>query len=77
MDDAPDIVDARGLLCPLPVLRLRKRLMAAPVGARLVLLADDPAAAVDVPYFCAEGGHRLVGQETDGTLRRFTVERGV
>lgn len=52
-------VDARGLLCPLPVLRLRKVLLAQPPGAVVALIATDAMAAVDVPHFCAEGGHDL------------------
>ncbi len=46
-------IDAAGLLCPLPVLRLRKRLAALPQGAVVRLLATDPAAWVDVPHFSA------------------------
>jgi tRNA 2-thiouridine synthesizing protein A len=76
MTDAPPAIDAIGLLCPLPVLRLRKRLLASAPGTVVTLLADDPAAAVDVPHFCAEGGHRLVSEDRDGAVRRFVVERG-
>ena len=57
----PDIeVDARGLLCPLPVLRLRKHLLAATNGQIVRLLATDAAAVIDVPHFCAQGGHELI-----------------
>lgn len=60
----PEIeVDARGLLCPLPVLRLRRRLLAAEAGQVVRLLATDPAAAIDVPHFCAATGHALLGAE--------------
>ena len=74
-DPAP--IDARGLLCPLPVLRLRKVLLAQPAGARVRLLATDAMAAVDVPHFCDTAGHRLVGQHDMGDgVTEFTVERG-
>ena len=64
-DAAPPIeIDARGLLCPLPVLRLRKRLADLPSGAEAVLLATDPAAILDVPHFCNQGGHAYLGAET-------------
>ena len=53
-------LDARGLLCPLPVLKARKRLGALPPGALLRVLADDPAALIDFPHFCAEQGHELL-----------------
>lgn len=55
-----ETLDAIGLLCPLPVLKLRKRLKPLAVGARMRLLADDPAAVIDVPHFCAEAGHDLL-----------------
>lgn len=46
------LVDARGLRCPLPVLRLRKAAREA-AGGSMLLLATDPAALADVPAFCA------------------------
>lgn len=49
-------IDARGLLCPLPVLRLRKHLLAQPPGTRVTLIATDRAALIDVPHFCANRG---------------------
>ncbi len=55
-------LDARGLLCPLPVLRARKRLLAMAPGEVLRLVCDDPAALVDIPHFCAEQGHALLHQ---------------
>ena len=72
-----ETVDARGLLCPLPVLRLRKRLLALPQGAVLRLIATDPAAVIDVPHFCTEGGHTLeTTRELDDGAHEFTVRRG-
>ena len=60
-------LDARGLLCPLPVLKARKRLQGLEPGAVLRMVADDPAAVIDVPHFCAEAGHALVDTaEEDG-----------
>lgn len=47
-------VDARGLRCPLPVLRLAKALRENPGAALFTLIADDPAAAKDVPAFARE-----------------------
>ncbi|SHL58726.1 tRNA 2-thiouridine synthesizing protein A [Roseovarius marisflavi] len=62
-----DTLDATGLLCPLPVLKLRKRLKSLDVGDLIAMQADDPAAVIDVPHFCAEAGHDLVeAKEADG-----------
>lgn len=64
----PDLeIDARGLLCPLPVLKARKVLAGARPGTVLLLRASDPAAWVDVPHFCAEAGHHLI--EARGAAR--------
>jgi tRNA 2-thiouridine synthesizing protein A len=62
-------LDARGLLCPLPVLKARKRLLALKSGQVLRVLADDPAARIDMPHFCAEAGHNLIASgDFDGDL---------
>ncbi len=53
-------LDACGLLCPLPVLKLRKRLKSLAKGEVIEFLADDPAAVIDVPHFCTEAGHDLL-----------------
>jgi tRNA 2-thiouridine synthesizing protein A len=65
MDSDADL-DARGLLCPLPVLKARKRLAALAPGQILRVVADDPAALVDIPHFCTEQGHVLVDQRDLG-----------
>jgi tRNA 2-thiouridine synthesizing protein A len=61
-DDSPwnFEIDARGLLCPLPVLKARKRLSTMGNGEVLRLVATDPAAVIDVPHYCAESGNELV-----------------
>jgi len=68
-------LDAMGLLCPLPVLKARKRLMAMAEGSVLLMRADDPAAIVDVTHFCAEAGHRLLSQDSDGAELRFFIRK--
>ncbi len=56
---APDeVLDCLGQRCPLPVIALARRLPSLPVGAVVRVLADDPAAAVDIPAWC-----RMRGQE--------------
>ena len=69
-------IDALGLLCPLPVLRLRKRLMAHAPGAVLRLRATDPASWIDVPHFCTEAGHDLLSAEDHDGVRTYFVRRG-
>jgi tRNA 2-thiouridine synthesizing protein A len=74
--DHDDELDARGLLCPLPVLKAARRIRALESGAVLRMLADDPAAIVDVPHFCAEQGHELLAAtESDGT-QAYLIRKG-
>jgi tRNA 2-thiouridine synthesizing protein A len=71
------LLDATGLLCPLPVLKARKRLAALDSGSVLRMAADDPAAIVDVPHFCAEAGHALLSTEkgADG-VTVYSIRKG-
>ncbi|MHA1545007.1 MAG: sulfurtransferase TusA family protein [Alphaproteobacteria bacterium] len=69
-------LDTKGLMCPLPVLKIRKRLMAMEPGDRLWVEATDPAAQIDVPHFCAEVGHTLVDSAAQNGVYRFTILRG-
>ncbi|MDC0737147.1 sulfurtransferase TusA family protein [Cognatishimia sp. SS12] len=69
-------IDTLGLLCPLPVLKLRKRMQPLEAGAEVLLLADDPASIVDVPHFCNEQGHTLVDQTEENGAIRFLVRKG-
>lgn len=71
-----ETIDAVGLLCPLPVLKLRKRMKPLASGEMIVLRADDPAAVVDVPHFCNEAGHSLVEMVEDGAAMLYHVQKG-
>lgn len=71
------VVDARGHRCPVPSLRLRKAAEGR-AGTRLVLLATDPMARIDVPYLMAELGGRVMSvEETDGVLTIIVETRAV
>ncbi|PYC48214.1 hypothetical protein DI396_04205 [Litorivita pollutaquae] len=75
MNDVTDI-DARGLMCPLPVLRARKALLGMPVGAVLRITADDPVAVIDLPHFCAEAGHDMIEMtQIDGGAQVYVIRR--
>lgn len=74
--DGPDIYDLRGLNCPLPVLKARKRLQALPAGSLLWLETTDPLAVIDIPAFCVDSGHCLVSSEAQAGGHRFLVQRG-
>lgn len=71
----PVVIDVRGLKCPLPVLKAAKRMSALPAGTRVLVIATDPMAAIDVPHFCNENGHRLIAQAREADEMRFEIEK--
>lgn len=74
--DWDEDLDCEGLLCPLPVLRARKRLMAMRPGQVLCLRATDAMAAIDLPHFCAEAGHDFLGSRQEGAVSLYLIRRG-
>jgi tRNA 2-thiouridine synthesizing protein A len=70
------VYDLKGLICPLPVLKTKKRLAAMPIGSLLWVETTDPLAVIDIPAFCRESRHRLVRTEAVAGSHRFLIERG-
>ncbi|GAA2391192.1 hypothetical protein Cme02nite_13890 [Catellatospora methionotrophica] len=73
----PDVLNCLGQRCPLPVIALAKHLPTVPVGTIIRVLADDPAAAVDIPAWCRMRAQQYIGATTvDGSpaydVRRLT-----
>jgi tRNA 2-thiouridine synthesizing protein A len=68
-------LDVRDLLCPLPVLKARKRLEALASGSVLRVVATDPMSAIDMPHFCYEQGHDLLSHETNDGQHIFRIRR--
>ena len=73
--DTEVLVDARGLYCPIPVLRLAKAFRGSQVGIVVRLLATDPASVEDVNVFCRECGHELIESRRDGNVFFFRVRK--
>ena len=69
-------LDCLGLLCPLPVLRARKRLIGMAGGQVLRVLASDRMAAIDLPHFCAESGHDYLGASEIEGGSAYLIRRG-
>lgn len=69
-------IDCEGLLCPLPVLRARKRLLSLAAGTVVRVRATDAMALVDLPHFCRQAGHEYLGSETDGAVTLHLIRRG-
>ncbi len=77
MNAATELVyDLRGLKCPLPVLKTRRRLKTMRSGSELLIETSDPLASVDIPHLCNEEGHELVRSERTETGHRFLIRKG-
>jgi tRNA 2-thiouridine synthesizing protein A len=72
---APIAIDLRGLKCPLPVLKTRRKMTELPSGALVAVETTDPLAAIDMPHFCSEDGHLLVSQERTEAGHRFVIRK--
>ena len=72
---ADQVLDAKGLNCPLPILRANKTLAGMPAGNTLEIVATDPGSIKDFEAFCRTTGNELVEQENDGKIFRFIIKK--
>jgi len=70
------MLDCEGLLCPLPVLRARKQLMAMQPGQVLCIRTTDRMALIDLPHFCGQAGHDYLETREDGAVALHLIRRG-
>jgi tRNA 2-thiouridine synthesizing protein A len=70
------VYDLRGLKCPLPVLKTRRRMVDLKPGDELIVETSDPLAGIDIPHFCNEDGHELLAQERLDGGHRFHIRKG-
>ncbi len=68
-------VDARGLSCPMPIVRTAQAIKPMAPGTLLEVLATDPGSVKDFAAWCRSTGHILVDQTSDGALYRFVLRR--
>lgn len=69
-------LDCRGMMCPLPIIRLANNLPDVPVGGTFAVVADDPAARPDIAAWCRMRGQEYVGEDVaDDGVPRFVVRR--
>ncbi|HEX3429912.1 MAG TPA: sulfurtransferase TusA family protein [Rhizomicrobium sp.] len=70
-----EVLDLRGLKCPLPALIARRALARTAVGGELAIISDDPLAAVDIPYMCDKEGHAVIALEQLESGVRLVLRR--
>lgn len=70
-----EILDLRGLKCPLPALFARRALEKAASGTALAILTDDPMAPIDVPHMCRQEGYDVLSSEREGECARMILRK--
>lgn len=68
-------LDTRGLMCPLPLLRLKRKLADMGSGQQVRVLATDPASVLDFGVFLEQSGHQLLGQWEEAGIFHFLVRK--
>ena len=68
-------IDAAGLMCPLPLLRLKKALMTLESGAVLKIIATDPAAHLDFGVFVNQSGHQIIDLTKQDDRQTFYIKK--
>ena len=72
---ANQLLDAKGLNCPLPILKAKKALKDVPAGGTLEVLATDPGSVADFAAFCRTTGNELIESTEAGGVYRFLIKR--
>ncbi len=71
---ADQTLDAKGLNCPLPILKAKKALKDVPAGGTLEVLATDPGSVADFQAFCRQTGNEIVEHSDEGGVYRFLIK---
>jgi tRNA 2-thiouridine synthesizing protein A len=74
---ADQLLDAKGLNCPLPILKARKALQLVPAGGTLEILSTDPGSVADFQAFCRITGNTLLEQTEEDGVYRFVMKKPV
>jgi tRNA 2-thiouridine synthesizing protein A len=69
------VLDAKGLNCPLPILKAKKALQGVPAGGLLEIYATDPGSVKDFEAFCRSTGNELVTSSQEGNVFKFVIKR--
>ena len=72
---ADQTLDAKGLNCPLPILKVKKALKGMEAGQVLEILSTDPGSVADFAAFCNQTGNELLGSGQDGDIYTFEIKR--
>jgi tRNA 2-thiouridine synthesizing protein A len=70
-----ETLDAKGLMCPMPIVKLSKRMKEIPVGTVLELISDDIGSKEDIPAWCKRTGNDLMGTSDEGGAYYYYIKK--
>jgi tRNA 2-thiouridine synthesizing protein A len=70
-----ETLDAKGLMCPMPIVKLSKRMKEIPVGTVLELISDDIGSKEDIPAWCKRTGNELMGTREEGGAYYYYIKK--
>ncbi|ANU22191.1 sulfurtransferase TusA family protein [Planococcus donghaensis] len=74
--NATKVLDAKGLACPMPIVKTRKEMKTMESGEILEILATDKGAQADLTAWAKSGGHELMDSQTEGDVFKFWIKKG-
>ncbi|MEZ5593772.1 MAG: sulfurtransferase TusA family protein [Gammaproteobacteria bacterium] len=72
---ADQVLDTKGLNCPLPILKAKKAINALDSGHTLQVLATDPGSVKDFAAFCRATGHQLLASDEESGVFNFLIKK--
>jgi tRNA 2-thiouridine synthesizing protein A len=74
--DVAAVLDARGLVCPMPLLRTKKEISKISSGQILHIQGTDPGSRSDIPGWCERAGHEYLGEKKEVGYTSFFIKKG-
>ena len=71
-----ETLDAKGLSCPMPLLKTKKAINGIGSGQVLEIIGTDPGSKNDLPSWCERSGHTFLGEQEEGGYFRFFIQKG-
>jgi tRNA 2-thiouridine synthesizing protein A len=68
-------LDCKGLMCPMPIVKLAKKMKELPVGKVLEMISDDVGSKEDVPAWCKRTNNELVEMKEDKGVFYYYIKR--
>jgi tRNA 2-thiouridine synthesizing protein A len=72
---ADDTLDCRGMMCPMPIVKLAKKIKDVASGQIIEMIADDVGSKEDVPAWCKRTGHELVDQKEENGVYYYYIKK--